>query len=409
MLNQYGLSPDTRIPCLDGTSPTIEELEKAYRDKCFWVYSCDVYGNIVPALIINLQKVSRVKAISIELDTGQVISCPLNQSLLLRDGSYKEAQHLNLGESLMPLYRRIDEKTLIGYEMLSHPCTGTWQYTHRMAVDYSKSYGITRKVVHHKDFNKRNNNPDNLQIMTWEAHTELHKNQSQQLIKYSTSEQGRQRSRELMITLWGDPQWRLDRLAQNKLNGHTTIQRHGKPSQFGNGVISLEKLKDFGRAAAKRSIGVSRPREAVSKGISTIQHRLETDPAFKESMQKRATRNINGHNERLREEKIRTGVTPLSKAQLTARKQNALKLQDPVVRKRASLHTAYTRFHKNKFPTFEAYLESRETTKAPNNHKIISVSELGLLEVYAITVEGLYNFAIEQGVFVHDYKSEFDP
>ena len=319
MPNSYGLSSDTKIPCLDGTSPTIEELEKVYREKHFWVYSCDAYGNIVPALISKIQKVALAMVVSIELDTGQVICCLINQPLLLREGFYKEAQHLNPGESLMPLYRRIDEKTLVGYEMIAHPCTGTWQYTHRMAVDYSKSHGVPRKVVHHKDFNKRNNNPDNLQIMTWEAHTKLHKDQSQQLVKYATSEQGRQRSRELMTTLWSDPQWRSNRLAQNSINGHTTIQRHGKPSKFGNGKVSLEELKDFGRAAAKKSIGVPRSPEAVSKGTVTVRHRLETDPTFKEDLQKRAVRNIAAYNKRLREEKIRTGTTPISEAQLVAR------------------------------------------------------------------------------------------
>ena len=65
------LSGDTKIPLLDGTTPTIKELSE--RDEHFWVYSCSHDGDIVAGEGHSARKTKTAEIISIELDNGEII------------------------------------------------------------------------------------------------------------------------------------------------------------------------------------------------------------------------------------------------------------------------------------------------------------------------------------------------
>ena len=110
------------------------------------------------------------------LDNGEVIKCTPDHKFMLRDGSYVEAQYLTSETSLMPLYRKISGKGLMGYRLYYEPIENLWHYEHRVFVNQKIKSGY---VVHHKDFNKLNNVPENLIVMTKADHTMLHnRNQS---------------------------------------------------------------------------------------------------------------------------------------------------------------------------------------------------------------------------------------
>lgn len=59
-------------------------------------------------------------------------------------------------------------KQTSGYTRIIRP-GGKFEYEHRNKVKAPKGL-----VVHHKDHNKSNNNPDNLQVMTQSEHSKLH-------------------------------------------------------------------------------------------------------------------------------------------------------------------------------------------------------------------------------------------
>ena len=163
------LSGDTKIPCLDGTAPTLAELAETHGGASFWVYSCNDEGKVVPGLAYAPRKtgVGR-EVVAVELDNGEIVRCTNNHPFLMRNGEYKEAGRLVPGDSLMPLYRRVSEDAgMRGYEMVSHPGTCKWQFTHRMVAAESCGGHYRRGgVVHHDDFNKSNNHPDNLRVMS---------------------------------------------------------------------------------------------------------------------------------------------------------------------------------------------------------------------------------------------------
>jgi hypothetical protein len=166
---------DTKIRLLDGTTPTFKELVKDRSDDTFWVYSKDNNDNIVPGLAHSPRITKHVNQLCvITLDNDKVIKCSMEHPFRLPDGSYTRADELHIGDSLSPLYTKNSEKGLVGYEMLYQNNKG-WTYTHRMVSKYFNGDVIHRpNVIHHWDYNKLNNDPDNLKIMHRDDHIALH-------------------------------------------------------------------------------------------------------------------------------------------------------------------------------------------------------------------------------------------
>ncbi|MDP2905848.1 MAG: DNA gyrase subunit A, partial [Candidatus Omnitrophota bacterium] len=70
------------------------------------------------------------------------------------------------------------DRNLKGYEIIYQPLKETWEFIHHLADSwnirnkvYKKSAG---RIRHHKDFNKLNNNPGNIQRIQWAQHWDLH-------------------------------------------------------------------------------------------------------------------------------------------------------------------------------------------------------------------------------------------
>lgn len=91
---------DTRIPLLDGTYPQMSELV----GRQVWVYSSTPDGKIVPGLARGRMTKHTDELVDVILDNGYVARCTPEHLWMLRDGSYKEAQHLVPGvDRLMPI------------------------------------------------------------------------------------------------------------------------------------------------------------------------------------------------------------------------------------------------------------------------------------------------------------------
>src|SRR5262249_55469710 len=122
--------------------------------------------------------------IRVTLDTGEAITCTPDHRFMLRDGRYKAAAEPTPDDSLMPLYRKVSDKrepgiTMDGYEMAWDPRSDSWLFTHTLADWYNRWKRIYGKGdgdhCYHLDFDKRNNNPTNIQRMPSVAHLALHR------------------------------------------------------------------------------------------------------------------------------------------------------------------------------------------------------------------------------------------
>lgn len=384
---------DTKISLLDGREVTFEYLVENYSNKEFYVYSYDLEKNkIVAGKAHSPRKTCESKEIlKITLDNGEEIKCTTNHPFLLKNGEYKNAEELEIGQSLMPLYRKKDKR---GYEMILD--TEKWVYTHRTMADWSQRKNHPKRtVVHHVDFNKTNNDPTNLQLMTWNEHTELHASQSILLTNYAQSEQGRQKSRELMSALWADPVWKENRLKQNSINGIKTCEKLKEEGRCGFQVYDKNELSRIGRENGLKNVHTMHTPEAITKRIQTVQERLKNDPEFLEMRQENAKRNLKEYND-----KIKSGEIVISDEVREIRRQNGINnfTKDPVKRLLAHRKGVYTRWYKDQYETFEDFMKDRY----PENHKIINIEYCGFEDVYDITVEKYHNFALSAGVFVHN-------
>jgi len=193
LISSYGVPPSflsieenlciistTYIPLLNGYSITLDEIIKQYEkgDLNIYVYSYDhKTGKLVPGKVTwagytRLQ----TKCIRVHLDNKNYIDCTPDHPFMLRDGTYKEAQYLKENESLMPFYTR-NTKTYtskgLTYEMIYHPGIDKWQLTYQSV---NEVYNKKKKgyVVHHDDYNPRNNHPENLNYITNIEHAEIH-------------------------------------------------------------------------------------------------------------------------------------------------------------------------------------------------------------------------------------------
>lgn len=192
---------DTKIPLLDGRTLEIHEIIKEYNEgKQNWVYSCDpVTGKFVPGPI-SWAGVTKHDSdvVRVTFDNGKSVVCTPDHKFPVWGKGFIEAQNLAVGESLIPGYRRQKEITSGGaeYEQIFKNDTGTWEYTHREVATWKDERGLketfvhnkkntnhTKGIVHHSDFNRTNNNPENLVMMNHKDHIEYH--HDVQAIKYT--------------------------------------------------------------------------------------------------------------------------------------------------------------------------------------------------------------------------------
>ena len=136
---------------------------------------------------------------------GKNIHCTPDHLFRLRDGSYQRADHLRMGQSLMPLklrYTGWGENPGSGYEMVWMNGRQEWNHTHHLSDRYNlvtKKYTTRNgEMRHHVDLEKTNNDPRNIRRMTKAAHLNLH-------AKLAT---------DRFKKLWQDPDYRAQKIKQ---------------------------------------------------------------------------------------------------------------------------------------------------------------------------------------------------
>ena len=175
---------DTKIALTDGRNISFKEIVKEYKQgKKNFCYTIQNNGHIGIAPILNPRITKKnAKVIKIILDNREELVCTPDHLFRLVDGNYVPAVELTPQYSLAPFYRKICRREgkygLDGYEMVFDSKAKKWMYTHILADMLNLRNDVyttaAGKHRHHVNFNKLNNNPTNIQRLSYEQHMNSH-------------------------------------------------------------------------------------------------------------------------------------------------------------------------------------------------------------------------------------------
>ena len=182
------IAGDSVIKLLDGTYRTIKEL--AETGAPFWTYAVDTKtGRIVPAQAENPRKTGvRNDIVRITFDNGKMLTCTADHKILLTNCTYKAAADLQIQDSVMPMYYNFALND--GYESICNTismrkgrleendtCNTFQTPTHHLVYEFFNGqidFDGGRLLVHHRNDNKIDNEPSNLELITRGEHTLIH-------------------------------------------------------------------------------------------------------------------------------------------------------------------------------------------------------------------------------------------
>jgi tRNA-splicing ligase RtcB len=179
---------DTLVPTADGNSYALGELAATGEE--ILLYALSAEHKIVVAKATAKQTRTNAPLVKVTLDNGREIRCTPDHEFMLRDGSYRQAQELTPGTSLMPFNARTDKD---GYRLVQHPATGKSQRVHWLMarcglLGHVPSFAGQKTIIHHRNFNPTDNRPDNLQFMGDHDHMRYHRAHVEKFTHFQSAE-----------------------------------------------------------------------------------------------------------------------------------------------------------------------------------------------------------------------------
>jgi dCTP deaminase len=373
-------SADTRVTLVDGSAPTLEEMAKrADEGEMFWGYSLGRHGRIEVTLLEAPRFVGRDALLEIELDNGELIRATPDHEFVLRDGRTAPADALRPGDSLMPLYREL----VRGYEAVYQPLNGHLWPTHRLADEWNVRNGVYPDLPgthrHHRDDDRRNNMPWNLERMAASDHIRL-----QSAKRYGEDFDPGEHSeatRSALARLSEDPAW---------MSNDSRVQRE-RAVRFWN--------EDTYRAAREtlRSNQLAGWTDTRREEARERMRARYADPANRTAqgeMSREAWRSARP------ERRMRQAETQRS---IRTREEIDAEVVTDALHRTGSIRGAARLLgcDRSAFRRFPALVGAFRGRRAANNHKVRRVRAIaGDHDVYCLTVPEAGNFALEAGVFV---------
>lgn len=375
-------SGDTKISLVDGRNLSFKQIiAEQKQNKKHYCYTIRKNGKIGIEQIINPRKTkSNADVVKIILDNDEEIICTPDHKFMLRSGKYIKADQITVQDSLMPLYKKYSSIadssiTIDGYEMAWDPKSDSWLFTHKLAdwynlwhKKYAKNVGPDR---HHQDFNKLNNNPDNIIRLSKKNHLNLHR---KHIAKTLHSHDAKQKSKKAHRNL--EYRKKISKLMlQPKMRQQLSdsAKKQWKDENYKNYMMA--RWKQFYQTNADY-----REKNKTSEQW-TLKFRLKRKKALHKTYYKKTIVALKKCEEQ-------NGIIDLQ-----AYKNYRLQTNDKSLLKFDTFAQKY--FNGDQYLALGVI--------ANYNHKIKSVEKLSQkIDVYDIEVPNTHNFALASGVFVHN-------
>jgi deoxycytidine triphosphate deaminase len=373
-------SADTRVALVDGSAPTLEEMARRHeRGEIFWGYSVGPAGRIIVTLLDAPRFIARDSLLELTLDSGERVRATRDHLFLRRDGRSAAAADLRPGDSLMPLYRSLQR----GYEMVYQPINGHLLPTHRLADEWNVRHGIYEDRVgshrHHIDFDRRNNQPTNIERVPASEHIRMHNAESYG-DDFDSIEHG-EAIRSSLARLALDPAWR-ERYSQAQARRAEEFWNEARFAEIRDRLLEARRNPSDATREAHRLATIRRfadPEERLRQS-ARMRRVWDRDDGTRRRAQAEIARQTKLRAE-INEETVRLALDETGSIRGAARRLNC----DRAVFRR--------------FPE----ILGRFRGTPGRNHRITAIRDLpGEHDTYCLTVPEAGNFALDAGVFVHN-------
>ncbi len=427
-------SGDTKVSLADGRELSfvelIEEQEKGIQNYC---YTVDKNNNIQIEKIKNVRKTkSNAEVIKVHLDNEESIICTPDHKFMLRDGSYKQAKDLTISDSLMPLYRQLSEIsnriTIEGYEMVLNPNDSKWIFTHMLADEnkYSNQEKANNEHRHHIDFNKRNNNPENIIRLDKEEHKKLHQvhiaktlhtpetkaklkiiKQSIEFRQFMSSRMKQEQTSKVLSSnakkQWANPEYKefmkqaflkYYKENQEKENARLFSMQNEYWNSENNRKIQSKRLTEFFRLNpnAKSRLSALANKQWSSEELKQWRANKTKEQWTTEFREKR----LKAYNQTYLRKSLELAKAIIESNDIF----DIQKYENSRLEKRDMSVLKFTTLVKR---FFEGNIELTIHAAQHYNHKITKIEKLNeKIDVYDLEVPKTHNFALSSGIFVHN-------
>ncbi len=410
---------DTKVALTDGRNLSFKELvEERTAGKKHWTFTFNPETKKIEITEVKNPRLTRKnqKIMEVILDNGQRVRCTLDHRFLLRNGLYKDAKDLKPNDSLMPAYfniRRI--RSHYDYLGVLQPFTGYYEFVHRLADEYNIRSKKAKKnkgkyILHHKDFNKFNNSPDNIERLTIKQHYRIHCRQAKNLWK-EKGDEFREKHRKSLIDHFSKPEVRKEISERSKrLWADSNYRANYSKNHFikmAKALWSNPEVKKFHSEKAKKQWGDSEFRNTVIKAVTESNfRRLKEKPDLIKILTKKAVYSLrkNWQKPEYKERVIKSKILRHAKTLLEKGYKNITsKIYED------SRTNNGTPAISNALEYFSSLKDITSQAKR-YNHKVVSTKFLKKREdVYDLTTEPWHNFLLDAGVFVHNSQDGDNP
>ena len=428
---------ETKIALADGRTLSFKELVEEHQfGKTNYCYTIMDDGSVGIQKITNPRRTNiNAEVVKIILDNEEEIVCTPDHLFMLRDGTYEAAKDITKNDSIMPFktqFSRIGKRiTIEGYEMVYNPRQNHWIFTHMLADAcnlrndiYIETDGSHR---HHKDFNKRNNNPENIIRLTKEEHLALHRLYADKNLRrpdvleklrlIRQAPEYRQKIRQKMISM------RVELSARAKLQWENEEYKNYMAKKFLDFYASNKSYREKNKIALNKAQKAYWSYEENRKNqADRVKVFFKKNPDFKKILSEKSKK-------QWADESLLIWRSDKTKEQWTEEFRTKRKLAYNQTYYESTIKVLKRIYEESKDINEENFEEIRKKENNKNilsyktfisrffdndeiilrdavanyNHKIKSITTIQeRIDVYDIEVPGTHNFALSSGVFVHN-------